>query len=207
MGDNRLAQPFANRADARLQTWPRPGDSPGSFEKLLLISSGAALAADTTAAFRIKTPDVKCMVKVTVFIILPDGSTLRYLSDDSTGATAAAGAYAGGVRLWCASLTRAKLTGGQLPPTREIVPQRGNGLLLPTSPDLWGYEIIEQTIGDEVYGELTCKASEGGVANAPAAGVNWAVRVDFQSTTAMTNEEWAALVGRASLSAGAKNLA
>jgi hypothetical protein len=145
-------------------------------------------------------------VKVTVAIRLPNATTIRYLSDDSSGVSAVAGSYAGGVRLWMPSLTRLQ-GASQLPPTREIVQNRGNGLLIPTSPDLWGYEVISQVVGDEIYGELTCKASEGGVTNAPAADVDWIVRVDFQSTTEMSDEDWVRFVGRASLEASARVLA
>jgi hypothetical protein len=190
----------------RIQTWPRRSSDAGGWEKLLLHSTGAALAGNTTATFKVTTPDVKCEVKITVFIRLPNGSALRYLTDDSTGPTAVAGSYAGGVRLWMPSLTRVQGS-SQMPPTREIVPQRGNGLLLPASPDLWGFEMVSQVVGDVIYGELTCKSTEGDVVNAPAADVDWYVRADFQSTVEMSDEDWAHFTGRAAIEAQARTLA
>ena len=197
---------YPGYGEPTFQRWPRRGDDQGRFEKTLLIAPGGALTGDTTVPFTIRTPlGVKCVVRVVVFVDIPDTVTDDPMTTNFTEQ------YAGGARLWLCSRPDVVHGRSRRFPTRQIVPQRGAGLLIPTSPDLWGIEVITQTLGDEIYGELTVNALEGegeaAVANAPDEGVNWCARVDYESAEPCSAQEWAKVTQRAGLTATAKRMA
>ena len=192
---------YPDTAPPTFQRWPLDkGD--GRYEKLLLIAPGGALTEDLTVPFRVTTPfGVKCVVRLTVFVDVPDDNGADPLADDYTDQ------YAAGARLWLASIPKLGRGRTKRIPTREIVPTRGAGLIIPTSPALWGYEVITQTLGDEIHGELTVNALEDDVSNAPEEGVNWCVRVDYESAVPCSADEWASLVQKVGVFATAKRMA
>jgi hypothetical protein len=169
-------------------------DEENRLDRILAVSPNAPLTVNQDARFVIKTPHVRCNLRLAVFVARlatdadPIGSIGNYLDFDSgTG-------YVFGLNaLWICSRAHYR-GGGALVPTKDVVGTRDAPLIIPTNKGLYGFEVELQTSGEELFGILTMPFQNTDtipLVQNPTIGKDWHVACRYSSTVPLTAEEYA----------------
>lgn len=133
------------------------------------------------ARFRVRTPNVNLLTRVTLILQPNNGEGLNTAADDSDEIIDPAGDLPA---LWVASRMPAfGVSGSQTPPVRDVVATRPAPQGIPTNVGLWGFDFSLQTFGEELYGVLA-------IASRPLGLAQWRINVQYNSVERLSLEEW-----------------
>lgn len=193
----------------RFQKFGPRDDGGESCERTLLTATGIQVAGRNEAAFEVATPSVKCVTRIVVFIRVPESMRVdpnfrHSYNPDPGGADDDPDAF----YEWPAQLFAYATTHGRGPvtpaPTRVVAGSWDSPIQVPTQPDLWGFEIVEETAGESIYGNLVVAGDPSGAdeltLSQPPAGADWAVAAFYDSRVPMTEDEWKMVCGGAGVS-------
>jgi hypothetical protein len=151
-----------------------------------------------TARFWVRTPQVRCRVRVVVFAKPDQPAGVGNPTAADPDADPITDMYVANVSgelglLWVAEHERGNGSGLKASPVRNVVGTAAAPLSIPTDARLWGYAFEVETNGTELYGEFTPPNNAVGGALCPS---RWHVVVRYESVVPVSDEEWNQFLGK-----------
>lgn len=159
--------------------------------------TGTTLAPPPESRFIVRTPQVRCRVRVSVFA-KPDQPALGNptLADPDVDPVTDMYAVDGTGRmglLWVVEHERGNGSGTKASPVRNIVGTGAAPLSIPTDARLWGYTFELETCGTELYGVFV--PPNNALAGALTTS-RWHVTARYESVVPVSDEEWNQFLGK-----------
>jgi hypothetical protein len=155
-------------------------------------------ADERTVRFWLRTPQVRCRCRLSVFA-KPDQPFLGNppLADPTVDPISDmyepfVVAQPGVASLWVSEVERGNGPGVKASPVRNIVGTGGTPLIIPTDVRLWGYTFELETNGTELYGVFVAPNN----ANPALTTSRWHAVARFESVVPVSDEEWNQFLGK-----------
>lgn len=157
-----------------------------ALDRILAINPATQTTVHPAAKFFVRTPNVRCRTRVTVFLV-PDSITTADDPDANVNTTIIAGTGT----LWVCERELGLGVVKQVP-VDNVVGTGAAPLAIPTDTRLWGYSFEIETNGQELAGVFT----PPNTAAAPTSSSKWHVSCRYESVQRLSDQEWNQFLGQ-----------